>query len=418
MDAETGIPLSGNGDIENGLHQKLPISANANGTSNGSLKIEGLCENLEDAVKLNDDKILNSTQEITEKPDLPSESHSTNNPKELGVKESDDSKNLKPLKGMVKAKNGKSLSKGKDAKEAMKPSNGNIAFRTKSKSFNDKQSASVQNKLHGIPDATSSSTSGEQSEDIPEKTKLKALKKCPASKTDDISQSSSSPTAVDAKPVRLGTLPAYSFSFKCNERAEKRKEFYSELEKKIQAKEAEKSNLQAKSKETQDAEIRMMRKKLGFKATPMPSFYQEPAPPKAELKKIPTTRAKSPKLGRKKSSPTADNTKENGARPARLSLDAKLSQSKAATRADHIKNPHRQSLPRLPFEDPTNFSYEKKRASSRKTTISKKTGESEVQPNNIIEETGEAAGRPIENQSSTDEELPEAQEVTVEVQEA
>ncbi|KAL3650704.1 hypothetical protein CASFOL_007107 [Castilleja foliolosa] len=413
MDAETAIPLSGNGDIENGLHQELPISGNVNGTLNGSLEIEGLRENLEKAVKLNDDTILNSTQEITEKSDLPSESHSINNPKELGVQESVDSKNLKPLKSMVKTKTGKPLIKGKDGKGATEPSNGNVAFRTKSNSFNDKQSASAQNKLHGIPEATSSSTSREQSEEIPEKTKLKALTKGPASKTDDISQSSSY-----AKPVRLGTLPAYSFSFKCNERAEKRKEFYSELEKKIQAKEAEKSNLQAKSKENQDAEIRMMRKKLGFKATPMPSFYQEPSPPKAELKKIPTTRAKSPKLGRKKSSsPTAD-TKENVARPARLSLDAKLSQSKAATRADHVKKPHRQSLPRLPLEVPTNLSNEKKKTSSRKTTISKETGESEVQPNNVIEETGKAADEPIEIQSSIDAKLSEAQEVTVEVQEA
>ncbi|KAL3655824.1 hypothetical protein CASFOL_000220 [Castilleja foliolosa] len=415
MDAETVIPLSGNGDIENGLHQKLPISANANGTLNGSLELEGLCENLENAIKLNDDKIPNSTQAITEKPSLPSESHSTstNNPKELGVEESDDSKNLKPLKSIIKAKNGKPLSKGKDGKEATKPSHGNIALRTKSKSFNDNQSASVQRKLHGIPDATSSSTSGEQSEEIPEKAKLKALKKGTVSKTDDISESSPY-----SKPVKLGTLPAYSFSFKCNERAEKRKEFYSELEKKIQAKEAEKNNMQAKSKETQDAEIRMMRKKLGFKATPMPNFYQEPAPPKPELKKIPTTRAKSPKLGRKKSSSHTEDTKENGARPARLSLDAKLSQSKAARHADHVKKPHRQSLPRLPFEDPTNLSYEKKRTSSRKITISKETGESEVQPNSMIEETSKAADEPIENQSSIDDELLEAQEVTAEVQEA
>ncbi|KAF3659360.1 putative protein FAR-RED IMPAIRED RESPONSE 1-like [Capsicum annuum] len=68
--------------------------------------------------------------------------------------------------------------------------------------------------------------------------------------------------AADAKPRKVGALPTYSMSFKCCERAEKRRE------------------------ETQEAEIKMLRKSLKFKATPMPSFYQEPPPPKVELKKI------------------------------------------------------------------------------------------------------------------------------------
>ncbi|KAK7278763.1 hypothetical protein RJT34_23799 [Clitoria ternatea] len=178
---------------------------------------------------------------------------------------------------------------------------------------------------------------------------------------DDVHSTTSSPS-----PRRRSS--GSGFSFRLEERAEKRREFFSKLEEKIQEKEAEKTNQQEKSKESQEAEIKQLRKTMTFKATPMPSFYKEP-PPRVELKKIPTTRPKSPKLGRHNhKGPLVNNNPEKscsspcGKQQQNDSTKAKVKGNKEVI----SKKPIRKTQPKLQSQE--NAMRKTERDSVRSTT--------------------------------------------------
>ncbi|KAF3431123.1 hypothetical protein FNV43_RR25853 [Rhamnella rubrinervis] len=92
------------------------------------------------------------------------------------------------------------------------------------------------------------------------------------------------------------------FSFRSEERAAKRKEYFQKLEEKRIAEDAENKHLETRSQEKTVQDVKKMRHNTGLKARQDEDLCSGPQFPSNQMKKIPLTRPRSPKLGRKSTS--------------------------------------------------------------------------------------------------------------------
>ncbi|KAG0563348.1 hypothetical protein KC19_8G023400 [Ceratodon purpureus] len=147
------------------------------------------------------------------------------------------------------------------------------------------------------------------------------------------------------------------FNFKTDERSEKRRDFYSKLEERMKAKEEERKKLEAKAQEEKEAQLKELRKSLGYKANPVPKFYQEPPPPPVEIKRSPPTRARSPNFTapRRREScmgSFSESTSSSGSSPLRSRLVRSPSlESNSGSHSSHVSHSHSARVSAAPKEN-------------------------------------------------------------------